>query len=353
VAAPLSAPLVSVITIFLDEERYLEEAIGSVLAQSFGDWELLLVDDGSTDASTELARRYAGQHPERVRYLEHPGHANRGMSASRNLGLEHARGRYVSYLDGDDVWLPTKLEEQVELLEAHPEAMMVFGPLEIWQSWDGSGDDYQYGLRPGERHPFADRLVHPPELLCLFLEREDLVPGGVLLERAVLERTGGSEDEFRNAYEDAVIHTKICLRWPVYVAGRSWYRYRQHPRSYSKLANARGPLDEGREAFVNWVESYLRREGVDDPRIWRSLERALRPYRQPLRHRLELARQRVASRDTWSRVARAVAQRTAGRIAPGRPVASTTRAAEATAERAPAHPPGSSAATPPKPGGRS
>src|ERR1043165_10106697 len=110
--AALPAPAVTAITIFLNEEKFLVEAVESVLAQSSQDWELLLVDDGSSDGSTEIARSYAERHPDRIRRLEHPGHANRGMSASRNLGVSQARGRYVGFLDADDVWLPGQLAEQ-------------------------------------------------------------------------------------------------------------------------------------------------------------------------------------------------------------------------------------------------
>jgi glycosyltransferase involved in cell wall biosynthesis len=87
----VTSPRVSVICIFLDEERFLREAIDSVVAQDFTDWELLLVDDGSRDASTGIARDYATAMPDKVRCLEHSDHANRGMSAARNLGLAHAR----------------------------------------------------------------------------------------------------------------------------------------------------------------------------------------------------------------------------------------------------------------------
>jgi len=124
VSAP---PLVSVVAIFLNGERFLDEAIQSVIAQSYPHWELLLVDDGSTDGSSALARAWAEREPHRVRYLEHPGHRNHGMSASRNLGLHHARGEYLALLDADDVWLPGKLARQVEILQAHPGVGLLFG----------------------------------------------------------------------------------------------------------------------------------------------------------------------------------------------------------------------------------
>src|SRR6187431_518610 len=77
-------PLVTVIIVFLNAEKFIDEAIASVFAQSYSPWELLLVDDGSTDRSTAIARRYAQRHPNKVRYLEHSGHRNRGISASQN-----------------------------------------------------------------------------------------------------------------------------------------------------------------------------------------------------------------------------------------------------------------------------
>jgi len=121
-------PRVSVVTIFLNAKKFIEEAIESVLAQTYKDWELLLVDDGSTDTSTKIARGFAKQHPAKVRYLEHKGHENRGMSESRNLGIRNANGKYIAFLDADDVWRPEKLERQVPILESQPSVAMVYGP---------------------------------------------------------------------------------------------------------------------------------------------------------------------------------------------------------------------------------
>src|SRR5215213_2472495 len=103
--------------IFLNEERFLEEAVQSVFDQQLGDWELILVDDGSTDRSTLMARDLAAR-DDRVRYFDHPGHENRGMSASRNLGVARATAPYIAFLDADDVWTSDKLADQVDVLES-------------------------------------------------------------------------------------------------------------------------------------------------------------------------------------------------------------------------------------------
>ena len=84
------------------------------------------MDDGSTDASAGLSKQYAEKYPEKVRYLEHPGHLNRGRPRLRNLGIQHTAGEYIAFLDADDVWLPQKLEQQVAVLNEEPKAAMVY-----------------------------------------------------------------------------------------------------------------------------------------------------------------------------------------------------------------------------------
>src|SRR5262249_29683621 len=157
---------VSAIMIFHDAERFIEEAIASVFAQTWRGWELLLVDDGSTDASSAIARRWASEHPDRVRVFAHPARANLGMSASRNLGIGHACGDYVAFLDADDVWLPHKLAMQVGVLEAHPEVAMIYGPSEYWYGWTGRAGDARRD-HYGDLGVAPDTVVEPPGLLTL------------------------------------------------------------------------------------------------------------------------------------------------------------------------------------------
>src|SRR5262245_11427251 len=96
-----NGPLVSVVLNFLNAQQFIEEAIERVFSQTYENWKLLLVDDGSTDKSTAIARRYAAQHPQKVQYLEHEVHQNRGQSAARNLGICNSAGEYIAFLDAD------------------------------------------------------------------------------------------------------------------------------------------------------------------------------------------------------------------------------------------------------------
>lgn len=109
----MDRPLVSIVMPTHNSGAFLEEAVASVRAQTITDWELLLVDDASTDGSADLARNLQVVDPRIRIFLKAE---NQGPAVSRNIALEHARGRYIAFLDSDDLWRPKKLERQLALL---------------------------------------------------------------------------------------------------------------------------------------------------------------------------------------------------------------------------------------------
>ncbi len=129
------APRVSVIMAVHNEERFIAEAVESVLAQSFADFELIISDDGSTDQTPALARALAARDPERIRVLR--AERNQGKPFALNRALAERRGEYVAWLDGDDVMLPTKLERQVNVLDQDPGAAGCAHDAEMFDSDSG------------------------------------------------------------------------------------------------------------------------------------------------------------------------------------------------------------------------
>ena len=276
-------PLVSVVIPFLNAQRFLGEAVESVLAQSFTEWELLLVDDGSNDGSGRIARAYAAGDAGRIRYMTHAGCVNRGSSTSRNLGIRHSRGELVAFLDADDVWLPCKLERQLALLRRAPDAAMVYGPSRYWYSWTGDPADAELDYVP----PLGLEVEHlypAPELLLLCYPIGRAMsppPSSILVRRAVLEAVGGFEDGFPQLYEDQVILAKLFLEAPAYVSGEEWDWYRIHPDSYSTRSVKAGEYRDARRLFLEWLTAYIRARGISDERVWTTLRGTIAAESRP------------------------------------------------------------------------
>jgi glycosyltransferase involved in cell wall biosynthesis len=271
-------PTVTCIICFLNEQRFLGEAVASVIEQTFGDWELLLVDDGSSDPSTEIAKSFAERDCARIRYLEHEGHRNRGLSASRNLGIDNARGRYVAFLDADDRWFPNKLAEQVAILDAHPQVAMVVGASKYWQSWAGEPEEADVMTPIGAP---ADQVIAPPALLTLLYplgEGACPPPSDIMVRREILKAVGGFEASFRGPlmlYEDQAFLTKVYRGWPVYVASACWDLYRLRPESIVATTTAAGKYWRVRRHFLHWLDGHLKATGMRDAAVVGALDKAI------------------------------------------------------------------------------
>lgn len=277
---------VSVVIPFFNAERFLAGAVDGVLAQTYQDWELLLVDDGSSDRSTELARHYAKCLPGRVHHVEHPEHENRGSSAARNLGICHARGAYIALLDADDVWVPTKLEEQVPIMDAHPEVDLVYGTTLVWYSWNEAPQESRRDYVADMGMPL-EQVTSGRLLLTRVLRQEAKSPSmsNLLVRRAVILRAGLFEEQFRGMHDDQVFLAKLYLRCRVFVSGKCWDKYRKHADSCLAKATALGQGHAARGRYLKWLRVYLAEQGERGGEVWKVVEEQLRPYRLGVRLR--------------------------------------------------------------------
>lgn len=280
-----AGPRVSVVVIVRDGERFLAEALESIVAQSWSDWEAIVVDDGSSDRSCEIAVRFVAAHPMRFRLIRHDGGANLGMSASRNVGVAHARGEHVTFLDHDDAMHPTKLARQVEALERHPDAGATVSPNLRWHSWrgDGSADV------PQDLGVAMESVLRPPGLLPAFLARTSATPQAPMVRKAVFTGIGGYEPEFRAMYEDQVFLAKLFLSVPVHVGAEMLHRYRQHPDSCVQASHRGGTHLAARGRFLAWLAQRL----PGDPAIARPIAAMIRRERWRLWMRVLRSRLRV------------------------------------------------------------
>jgi glycosyltransferase involved in cell wall biosynthesis len=177
-------PLVSVIVPTYNYGRFIGETLDSLRAQTYAAWECVVVDDGSTDDTGEVVARVSAADP-RVRYLRQP---NQRQAVAKNTGLADARGRYVQFLDADDLIEPRKLERQVEFLEATPAADIVYGGTRYFAT-ERPGERL-YGMY-GEREPWMPELSGAGrELVQAIVRMNILAINSALVRREAIDDVG-------------------------------------------------------------------------------------------------------------------------------------------------------------------
>ena len=188
-------PRVSVIIPTYNRAAWVGEAVASVLGQTYRDFELLVVDDGSTDATLEALAPFFPQ----IKLLRR--RERRGVSAARNLGAQAARGEWLAFLDSDDLWLPEKLARQTAFLEASPD-LLLCQTEEVW-------------MRHGKRvNPPQTHVKEGGDIFLRSLERCLVSPSAVMVKRRLLLEMGGF-DETLPAGEDYDLWLRLCWRYPV------------------------------------------------------------------------------------------------------------------------------------------
>ncbi len=187
-------PLVSVIIPAYNRARTLSEAIDSVLAQDYRNFDLIVVDDGSTDETPGILDRYQG-------VLTVIRRENAGVSRARNRAIRASHGELVAFLDSDDYWLPGKLSAQTAWFSENPEALIC----QTGEIWIRRGRR----VNPGERHKKRSGDIFIPSLdLCL------ISPSAVMLRRRLLDETGLFDPEL-TACEDYDLWLRVTCRHPV------------------------------------------------------------------------------------------------------------------------------------------
>jgi len=189
-------PKVSVIIPTYNRASLLKEAVDSVLAQDYRNFELIVVDDGSTDQTSEILNAFRRE----ITILRRH---NQGVSSARNAGINAASGSLVAFLDSDDLWLPQKLSKQVDFFNANPESQ-ICQTEEIWIR-------NKVRVNPKKRHKKISGMIFEPSLeLCL------VSPSAVMIKKSLFE-TVGLFDESLPACEDYDLWLRISCRYPVHL----------------------------------------------------------------------------------------------------------------------------------------
>ncbi|MBI3317689.1 MAG: glycosyltransferase family 2 protein [Candidatus Omnitrophica bacterium] len=227
------SPSVSVVIVAYNKADTIAAAIESVLRQTYGDFEVLVIDDGSTDSTGEKVRPFGA----RVRYVRKE---NGGTGSARNLGISLSRGQFIAFLDGDDLWLPKKLEAQMEAFRREPGAAAV-----------------QCGVYcvNDELEPFEERICRPQEdHLLNFLLFKNL-PGfssAVVVRRGLFDRIGGFGTDLV-ILSDWDMAIRIALAGTLRSIPEPLVLYRHYPGNQSR--NVEIHIDSGRKSLTRFFSN--------------------------------------------------------------------------------------------------
>ncbi len=260
-------PSVSIILPTYNRESFLPDALASIRAQTFTDWELIVVDDGSTDDTREMVPTQTAGWPQRVRYLYQE---NQGAYGARNTGLDHARGRYIAFFDSDDQWLPHHLKNCAEALDANPDVDWVYGACRIVDHATGEVVEPSTFYVNGRPRPFmmlkaraAGRLKIIDDdgaLRCMFLQGTYSGLQNSLLRREFFDGYR-FEAATRNEAEDqlAVVRA-LAERYRLGYLDDVHVVYRIHGANSSASA-VNGELDQRVRVIRGEAEGYERLAG--------------------------------------------------------------------------------------------
>jgi glycosyltransferase involved in cell wall biosynthesis len=234
-------PTVDIITPAYNAAKYLPAAIESVEAQTFGDWRILLVDDGSTDNTAEVVAPYAARLGPKLRYIKK---VNAGLPAARNTAISNSDAEFLALLDADDVWLPNRLEDSLKCFENRPRVGLSYGHISRIDQ-DGKVLDTL-----DMRQPNAEGMIAP----YIYMRKVQLPCPTMTFRRRCVEEVGNFDETMR-ATEDRDMWLRIALRYEVALADKVLAFYRVSSDSMSTNP------DRMFQAQIRFVEKHYGSEG--------------------------------------------------------------------------------------------
>ena len=212
-------PLVSIILPTYNCAAFLSHSIGTILSQTYNSYEIIVIDDGSTDNTKEVLYPFM----QRIKYIRLE--QNKGLPTARNIGVRSAQGKYIAFIDADDLWLPEKLQTDIEYFETHPEVSMVYSKhINI----DEKGDDLNGNTKR--------QLPSGNIFLQLFSEQNFVISSSVVVRKEVFETTGLFDEQLVNC-QDWDMWLRIAFHFKVAGINKPLVKYRHNPHSLSKNRN--------------------------------------------------------------------------------------------------------------------
>lgn len=222
-------PTVSITMPVLNGERYITEAIASIAAQTYRDFELIVVDDGCTDGTAACVEAFRNDIP--IQYVKHA--TNQGIARSVNDGLRHSSGQFIAFLDHDDRWLPDFLETQVAYMESHPDVSMVHSDHQVI---DAGGHIVCESVGRWDKRTRPSGYVFPE-----LFQQSFIVGNSVLIRKSCLDEVGGFDERLR--WGDYHLWMRIARKHRIDYVDRPLTQYRHHMSQSTRTLPVTRPED--------------------------------------------------------------------------------------------------------------
>ena len=268
----MKTPTVSIIINCLNGERYLRQAIDSVFNQTYKDWEIIFWDNGSTDASAEIAKSYG----DRVHYFS--SEKTLTLGKARNLCMAKSKAEYIAFLDCDDIWLPQKLEKQIPLFEKDPEVALIFSDA-IYFNESGNLCQIYRKFKPSRGKIFKE--LFRKYFLCM---------ASVVIRRPAIKNIDWFDERIK-LFEDACFFLRLAYKFKADYCDEPLVKYRVRPDSGTIMDFGDLPYerDLALKTFTDEFPNF-KKEHEQDIRIFQSKTNAQRAINEWVNHNPRNAR---------------------------------------------------------------
>lgn len=255
---------VSILLPSFNYEVHIQEAIDSVLGQTYGDWELIIIDDGSADGSYGLAERYAKEYPDRIKLVTHAGRKNKGLEETYLLGIQKASGKYICFIEADDRWHPENIGRKVAILEREKEVVVVSDRPEMF------GDPFlvraqkvKFTWKNFPNNEVSNRSFYAFK----YLMRYNFVQtfSAFMVRREAFE--GIDFSPRHSAWLDWWLLSQLSVRGKFFYIPESYVYWRVHDRNYNKTYSE--SIDEYREGIrfrddiFSWMKDFAKKTDLE------------------------------------------------------------------------------------------
>ena len=254
-------PLISIITASYNYSDFIEETINSVLKQTYKNWELLVVDDGSSDNSINIIKKYSENHVN-IHLYTHKNNSNKGLQKTIELGIKKAKGKYIAFLESDDFWETTNLEKKVQEIELHPEAKVIYNNINPF------GDENQLNIMSGyiNRCRSLSKDVTTPKDISKYFIISTIIPtlSCLMVEKKVLKNCNFNSPIL--AYLDWWLESQLCFKTKALYIDEKLTNWRIHPQSYI----GRTKKDKNITEEKNFIRSIIKQYKKISPKKYES-----------------------------------------------------------------------------------